>query len=113
MAERFDKFTEHARQVFELAQEEAQRLNHSYIGTEHLLLGIAGEPTGIAARVLVNLGVDLVKLRDSLTSMIGQGVRARTEMGLTPRAKTAIELSMAEARHLNHGSIGTEHLLLG
>src|SRR5712691_8811282 len=114
MADRFDKFTERARKVLQLAQEEAQRFNHNYIGTEHLLLGLVREGEGVAAKVLGNLGVDLNKVRSAVEFIIGRGERTVTgDIGLTPRAKKVIELSVEEARRLNHNYIGTEHLLLG
>jgi ATP-dependent Clp protease ATP-binding subunit ClpC len=114
MAERFDKFTERARKVLQLAHEEAQRFNHNYIGTEHLLLGLVREGEGVAAKVLANLGVDLNKVRSAVEFIIGRGERTVTgDIGLTPRAKKVIELSVEEARRLNHNYIGTEHLLLG
>src|SRR3972149_3186542 len=114
MADRFDKFTERARRVLSLAQEEAQRFNHNYIGTEHLLLGLVREGNGVAAKVLANLGVELNKVRSAVEFIIGRGDRTVTgEIGLTPRAKKVIELAVDEARRLNHHYIGTEHLLLG
>ncbi|MCY4639693.1 MAG: ATP-dependent Clp protease ATP-binding subunit [Chloroflexi bacterium] len=114
MPDRFDKFTERARRVLTLAQEEAQRFNHNYIGTEHLLLGLVREGDGVAAKVLSNLGVDLNKVRSAVEFIIGRGDRSGTgEIGLTPRAKKVIELAVDEARRLNHSYIGTEHLLLG
>src|SRR4051812_28631339 len=114
MADRFDKFTERARKVLQLAQEEAQRFNHNYIGTEHLLLGLVREGDGVAAKVLANLGVKLGKVRSSVEFIIGRGDRSVTgDIGLTPRAKKVIELSIDEARRLNHHYVGTEHLLLG
>src|SRR4051794_469687 len=114
MADRFDKFTERARRVLTLAQEEAQRFNHNYIGTEHLLLGLVREGDGVAAKVLANLGVELNKVRSAVEFIIGRGDRAVLgEIGLTPRAKRVIELAVDEARRLNSGYIGTEHLLLG
>src|SRR5512141_1150098 len=114
MADRFDKFTERARKVLQLAQEEAQRFNHNYIGTEHLLLGLVREGEGVAAKVLANLGVALNKVRSAVEFIIGRGDRAVLgEIGLTPRAKKVIELAVDEARRLNHHYIGTEHLLLG
>jgi ATP-dependent Clp protease ATP-binding subunit ClpC len=114
MADRFDKFTERARRVLTLAQEEAQRFNHNYIGTEHLLLGLVREGDGVAAKVLANLGVELNKVRSAVEFIIGRGDRAvMGEIGLTPRAKKVIELAVDEARRLNHHYIGTEHLLLG
>ncbi|MBI4494331.1 MAG: NDP-hexose 4-ketoreductase, partial [Chloroflexi bacterium] len=114
MPDRFDKFTERARKVLQLAQEEAQRFNHNYIGTEHLLLGLVREGEGVAAKVLANLGVELNKVRSAVEFIIGRGDRTVTgDIGLTPRAKKVIELSVDEARRLNHHYIGTEHLLLG
>jgi ATP-dependent Clp protease ATP-binding subunit ClpC len=110
----FDRFTERARKVLTLAQEEAQRFNHNYIGTEHLLLGLVREGDGVAAKVLSNLGVDLTKVRSAVEFIIGRGDRPTSgEIGLTPRAKKVIELAVDEARRLGHHYIGTEHLLLG
>jgi ATP-dependent Clp protease ATP-binding subunit ClpA len=112
--DRFDKFTERARRVLSLAQEEAQRFQHNYIGTEHLLLGLVREGDGIAAKVLSNLGVELYRVRNAVEFIIGRGDRiVLGEIGLTPRAKKVIELAVDEARRLNHHYIGTEHLLLG
>src|SRR5579883_2053763 len=112
--ERFDKFTERARKVLSLAQEEAQRFNHNYIGTEHLLLGLVREGEGVAAKVLSNLGVELNKVRSAIEFIIGRGDRVVLgEIGLTPRAKKVIELAVEEARRLDHHYIGTEHILLG
>ncbi len=112
--DRFDKFTERARKVLSLAQEEAQRFQHNYIGTEHLLLGLVREGEGVAAKVLSNLGVELKEVRDTVEAIIGHGDRiVLGEIGLTPRAKKVIELAVDEARRLNHHYIGTEHLLLG
>ena len=112
--DRFDKFTDRARRVLSLAQEEAQRFQHNYIGTEHFLLGLVHEDEGVAAKVLHDLGVDLQKVRSSVEDIIGRGDRiVQGEIGLTPRAKRVIELSVDEARRLNHHYIGTEHLLLG
>ncbi len=114
MADRFEKFTERARRVLTLAQEEALRFNHNYIGTEHILLGLVREGEGVAAKVLANLGVDLAKVRSAVEFIIGRGDKAVTgEIGLTPRAKKVIELAVDEARRLGHQYIGTEHLLLG
>jgi ATP-dependent Clp protease ATP-binding subunit ClpC len=114
MADRFDKFTERARKVLQLAQEEAQRFNHNYIGTEHLLLGLVREGEGVAAKVLGNLGVELNKVRSAVEFIIGRGDRTVAgDIGLTPRAKKVIELAIDEARRLNHHYIGTEHILLG
>jgi ATP-dependent Clp protease ATP-binding subunit ClpC len=112
--DKFEKFTERARKVLSLAQEEAQRFNHNYIGTEHLLLGLVREGDGVAAKVLSNLNVELNKVRSAVEFIIGRGDRiVLGEIGLTPRAKKVIELAVDEARRLNHHYIGTEHLLLG
>ncbi|HEX77063.1 MAG TPA: ATP-dependent Clp protease ATP-binding subunit [Dehalococcoidia bacterium] len=114
MASRFEKFTERARRVLTLAQEEAQRFNHNYIGTEHILLGLVREGEGVAAKVLSNLGVELSKVRSAVEFIIGRGERPSSgEIGLTPRAKKVIEMAVDEARRLGHNYIGTEHLLLG
>ena len=114
MASRFEKFSERARRVLTLAQEEAQNFNHSYIGTEHILLGLLREDEGVGAKVLANLGVSLSKARSAVEFIIGRGEKPTTgEIGLTPRAKRVIELAIDEARHLGHNYIGTEHLLLG
>ncbi|HEV8634087.1 MAG TPA: Clp protease N-terminal domain-containing protein, partial [Chloroflexota bacterium] len=114
MADRFDKFTERARRVLTFSQEEAQRFNHNYIGTEHLLLGLVREGEGVAAKVLANMGLELNKVREMVQFTIGRGDRmVMGEIGLTPRAKKVIELAVDEARRLNHQYIGTEHLLLG
>ena len=97
-----------------LAQEEAQRFNHSYIDTEHVLLGLVREEDGMAAKVLTNLGVGLSKVRTAIEFIMGRGEKPTTgELGLTPRAKRVIEFAVDEARRLNHSYIGTEHLLLG
>ena len=114
MGSRFEKFSERARRVLSLAQEEAQRFNHNYIGTEHILLGLVRETDGVAARVLSNLGVDLNKVRSAVEFIIGRGDRpAQGEIGLTPRAKKVVELAVDEARRMTHTYIGTEHLLIG
>lgn len=110
----FDKFTERAKKVLSLAQEEAQRFQHNYIGTEHLLLGLVREREGVAAHVLKNLGVELSKVRSTVEFIIGRGDHIILgEISLTPRAKRVLELAIDEARQLNHPYIGTEHLLLG
>ena len=114
MASRFEKFSERARRALTFAQEEAQRFNHNYIGTEHILLGLVRESEGVAAKVLTNLGIDLNKVRAAVEFIIGRGGKSTsTELGLTPRAKRVIELAVDEARRLNHNYVGTEHLLLG
>ena len=112
--DRFDRFTDRARHVLTLAQDEAQRFNHAYIGTEHLLLGLIRETDGVAAQVLRSMGVDLTKVRTAVEFIIGRGDRpVLGEVGLTPAAKRVIELSIDEARRLGHHYLGTEHLLLG
>jgi ATP-dependent Clp protease ATP-binding subunit ClpC len=114
MASRFEKFSERARRVLTIAQEEARNLNHSYIGTEHILLGLVREEEGVAARVLINLGIGLSKVRSAVEFIIGRGEKPGSgETGLTPRAKKVIELAIDEARQMGHNYIGTEHLLLG
>lgn len=112
--DRFNKFTGRARKVLTLAQEEAQRFQHNYIGTEHLLLGLVREGEGVAAKVLTNLGVQLDDVRRAVEFIIGRGDKVVTdEIGLTPRAKKVIELAVDEATLLKHQYIGTEHILLG
>jgi ATP-dependent Clp protease ATP-binding subunit ClpC len=114
MASRFEKFSERARRVLSLAQEEAQHFNHNYIGTEHVLLGLVREPEGNGTRVLVSMGVDLSKIRSSVEFIIGRGEKPiEGDVGLTPRAKKVIELAVDEAREMSHQYIGTEHLLIG
>src|ERR687888_2055223 len=112
--DRFDKFTDRARKVLILAQDEAQRFNHNYIGTEHLLLGLVREGEGVAAKMLSNLGVELNRVRSAVEFIIGRGDRmVLGEISLTPWAKKVIDLAVEEARRLGHNYIGTEHLLLG
>ncbi|MDP7193976.1 MAG: ATP-dependent Clp protease ATP-binding subunit [Dehalococcoidia bacterium] len=114
MPSRFEKFSERARKVLSLAQEEAQRFKHNYIGTEHILLGLSKESEGVAAKVLSSLGIESNKIQSSVEFIIGQGDRQTpSSLGLTPRAKKVIELSVDEARRLNHQYIGTEHILIG
>ncbi len=114
MASRFEKFSERARRVLTIAQEEARNLNHNYIGTEHILLGLVREEEGVAAKVLTNLGIGLGKVRSAIEFIIGRGEKPGSgETGLTPRAKKVIELAIDEARQMGHNYIGTEHLLLG
>ena len=114
MASRFEKFSERARRVLSLAQEEAQRFNHNYIGTEHILLGLSRETNGVAAKVLSGLGIELSKVRSAIEFIIGRGeTSSQGEIGLTPRSKKVIELAVDEARRMNHHYIGTEHLLVG
>ena len=110
-----DKFTERVRKVIFLAREEASRLQHDSIGTEHLLLGLLREGEGIAATVLNNLGLDLDVIRHAVESMVAQtgGTLTIGEIPFTSNAKRVLELAVDEARQLNHNYIGTEHLLLG
>jgi hypothetical protein len=110
----FERFTDRARRVVVLAQEEAVGLQHNYIGTEHLLLGLIREREGIAARALEALGISLEAVRSEVEEIIGQGQSAPTgQIPFTPRAKKVLELSLREALQLSHSYIGTEHILLG
>ena len=111
----YERFTDRARKVMQLANQEAQRFNHEYIGTEHILLGLIKEGSGVAANVLKNLGVDLRKIRLEVENVVQTGPDMVTmgKLPQTPRAKKVIEYSMEEARNLNHNYVGTEHLLLG
>jgi len=112
--DRFDKFTERARRVMHLAQEEAQRLQNTYIGVEHLWLGIMCEGEGVGAKVLERQGVTLQKMRDAVAATQSSSKQSSQDnLGLTTAARKAIELAVDEARHLSHHYIGTEHLLLG
>jgi ATP-dependent Clp protease ATP-binding subunit ClpA len=114
MADRFDKFSEHARLALTLAQEEAQRLNHDYIVTEHLLLALGRQPMSIAARTLTALGATPDKVRGEIEAAVTRGSQpVLGEIGLMPDARKTIELAVDEARRFNHHYIGTEHLLLG
>ena len=111
---RFEKFSERARRVLSYAQEEAQRFAHNYIGTEHILLGLVRETEGVASRVLINLGVELDKIKSAVELIIeGQDKGSSKEIGLTPTSKKVIELAVDEARRLGQHYIGTEHLLIG
>mgnify|MGYP000061768868 CR=1 FL=1 len=110
----FERFTERARQVVVLAQDEARALGHDYIGTEHILLGLLREEEGLAARVLASLEVELGEVRAQVGRIVGDGENARTgQIPFTPRAKKVLELSLREALALGHNHIGTEHVLLG
>src|SRR5438046_2576226 len=110
----FERFTERARRVIILAQEEAKRLNHSAVGTEHILLGIIREGEGVASKVLESLNISPDRVRAEIETAIGRGERAPyEEVAFTPRAKKVLELALDEARRLGHNYIGTEHLLLG
>lgn len=111
----YERFTDRARKVMQLANQEAQRFNHEYIGTEHILLGLVKEGSGVAANVLKNLDVDLRKIRLEVEKIVQSGPDMVTmgKLPQTPRAKKVIEYAMEEARNLNHNYVGTEHLLLG
>src|ERR1044072_3304781 len=111
----YERFTDRARKVMQLANQEAQRFNHEYIGTEHVLLGLIKEGSGVAANVLKNLDVDLRKIRLEVEKLVQSGPDMVTmgKLPQTPRAKKVIEYSMEEARNLGHNYVGTEHILLG
>jgi ATP-dependent Clp protease ATP-binding subunit ClpA len=110
----FERFTDRARRAVVLAQEEARLLNHNYVGTEHLLLGLIHEGEGVAAKALESLGISLQAVRREVEEIIGQGQSAPTgHIPFTPRAKKVLELSLREAKQLGHNYIGTEHILLG
>src|SRR5271170_1072184 len=110
----FERFTDRARRVVVLAQEEARMLNHNYIGTEHILLGLIHEGEGVAAKSLESLGISLEGVRQQVEEIIGQGQQAPSgHIPFTPRAKKVLELSLREALQLGHNYIGTEHILLG
>src|SRR5437879_10873247 len=110
----FERFTDRARRVVVLAQEEARMLNHNYIGTEHILLGLIHEGEGVAAKALESLGISLEAVRNQVEEIIGQGGSSPSgHIPFTPRAKKVLELSLREALQLGHNYIGTEHILLG
>src|SRR5438309_7556589 len=113
----YERFTDRARKVMQLANQEAQRFNHEYIGTEHILLGLVKEGQGVAANVLKNLDVDLRKIRLEIEKFVVEYASPESEgtakLPHTPRAMKVIEYSMEEARNLNHNYVGTEHILLG
>jgi ATP-dependent Clp protease ATP-binding subunit ClpC len=111
----FERFTDRARKVMALANQEAQRFNHEYIGTEHILLGLVKEGSGVGANVLKNLDVDIKKLRLEIEKLVKSGPDMVTmgKLPQTPRAKKVIEFAIEEARALNHNYVGTEHILLG
>jgi hypothetical protein len=111
----YERFTDRAREVMQLANQEAQRYNHEYIGTEHILLGLVKEGSGVAANILKNLDIDLRKIRREVERIV-QSAPDMVTMGKlpqTPTAKKVIEHAIAEARNLNHNYVGTEHVLLG
>src|ERR1700689_5272159 len=111
--EMFERFTDRARRVVVLAQEEARLLNHNYIGTEHILLGLIHEGEGVAAKALESLGISLEAVRAQVEEIIGQGQQLPSgHIPFTPRAKKVMELSLREALQLGHDYIGTEHILL-
>src|SRR5476651_2655197 len=110
----FERFTERARQVVVLAQEEARTLKHNYIGTEHILLGLLREEEGLAARVLESLDITVERVRAQVVRIVGSGEEATAgQIPFTPRAKKVLELALREALSLEHNYIGTEHILLG
>jgi ATP-dependent Clp protease ATP-binding subunit ClpC len=110
----FERFTERARQVVVLAQEEARSLRHNYIGTEHLLLGLLREEEGFAARLLDSFGLTVAGVREQVVHIVGEGDEVSSgQIPFTPRAKKVLELSLREARSMGHNYIGTEHILLG
>src|SRR3989442_6664696 len=110
----YERFTDRARKVMQLANQEAQRFNHEYIGTEHILLGLVKEGSGVAANVLRNLDVDLRKIRLEVEKIVQSGpdMITRRKLSPTPQAKKVIEYSIEEAKNLGHNYVGTEHLLL-
>src|SRR6266571_7943957 len=109
----YERFTDRARKVMQLANQEAQRFNHEYIGTEHILLGLVKEGSGVAANVLKNLDIGLHKIRLDLERILQSGPDPVMTGKLTPRARKVIEYSIEESRNLSHNYVGTEHLLLG
>lgn len=114
MAEPFDQFTEEAKRVLQLAEDEARRLNHNYIGTEHLLLGLISLSEGVSGLVLANLGLELNRVRPAVEFIVGKGDRKITgDIGLTPRATKVMELAIDESRKWGHQYVSSEHILLG
>src|SRR5262245_49245583 len=110
----FERFTDRARHAVVLAQDEARRLEHTYIGTEHVLLGLLGEPDAIAGQVLAQLGITLAVTRSDVEALVGRGDGAPSgHIPFTPRSKKVLELSLREALGFGHNYIGTEHILLG
>src|SRR3989338_4814849 len=115
MAMFYNRFSERAQRAILIAQEEAKRLNHDYVGTEHILLGLVALNEGVAAQVLANLGVDLKKVRGEIEKIVGSGdnIMQLGEIPFTPRAKKVLELAVEEAQKMGHTYVGTEHILLG
>lgn len=109
----FERFTQKAIQSISLAQNETRRLQHQYVGTEQLLIGLLTEGTGIAAQVLIEAGVQLDPLKEAIEQKIGRGNGTPIQLPFTPRAKKVLDITLKQARQLNHSYIGTEHLLLG
>jgi ATP-dependent Clp protease ATP-binding subunit ClpC len=110
----FERFTDRARRVVVLAQDEARELDHNHIGTEHILLGLVSEGAGVAVKALESLGISLETVRQQVEDIIGRGQGSPSgHIPFTPRAKKVLELSLRESVHLGHGYIGTEHILLG
>src|SRR5437763_6691573 len=111
----YERFTDRARKVMQLANQEAQRFNHEYIGTEHILLGLIKEGQGVAGHVLKNFAIDLDTVRQEVEKIVRPGPDLVTlgKLPQTPRARSAINYAIEEARNLNHNYVGTEHLLLG
>jgi ATP-dependent Clp protease ATP-binding subunit ClpC len=111
----YEHFTERVRKTMQLANQEAQRVNHEYVGTEHILIGLIKEGSGMAANVLMNLGISLAKVRKRVEDVVQPGPDNVTmgRLPQTPRAKRAVEFAIEEARGMNHNYVGTEHLLLG
>ncbi len=109
------RFTERAQRVILIAQEEAKRLNHDYVGTEHILLGLVALGEGVSAQVLTNLNVDIRKVRSEIEKIVGTGdnMMLLGEIPFTPRAKKVLEYAVEEAQHMGHTYIGTEHILMG
>src|SRR5699024_1635052 len=109
----FGRFTEKAQKAILLSQEEAKKLKHNYVGTEHLLLGLTAENTGVAALALKESGVTIENVREEVEKAVGKGTESGEIIGFTPRTKRIFELSFSQARNLGHNYVGTEHLLLG
>jgi len=113
VADKMQRFTQRARRVLSLAHEEAERLHHNYIGTEHLLLGLIREEGGVAGRVLRELGLDPARVKETVERLTGVGRHAGGKIELAPSTEQVLQLAIEEARRMGHHYIGTEHLLLG